>query len=402
MAFDAHKNFAYSTVLTAPSPASSGTSVVVQSGDGAKFPTVSFNALIWPSNAQPTTANAEIVRVTAISTDTFTITRTQESTSARTVVVGDQIAAIASAKTFTDIENFLPNNLTGSFNFNAPQGFLINGKLSVTVASNNLTVAIKGADGNDPSATNPVYCRIQDTIRSITAALSVTKNAGTNWFGSGATKLATSEIDYFAYLGYNATDGVVIGFARISTGTKYGDFSATTTSERYCAISTITTAASTDYYELIGRFAATLSATASFNWSVPTFTAINLIQRPIYETRWLNYTPVYTGYSASPSGGAWRYKLAKDICYLQHTVSSQGTSNSASFGVDLPIVVGASGQGYFPVPVYDNTALVSAAPGSAYLAANATTITIGKTLNSGGFTTSGGKDAQLNIWYEID
>ena len=101
---DAHKNFAYSTVLTAPSPADSGTSLVVASGDGTKFPSVPFNATVWPAGAQPTTANAEIVRVTNIATDTFTITRTQESTSARTIVVGDQIAATVTAKTLTDAE----------------------------------------------------------------------------------------------------------------------------------------------------------------------------------------------------------------------------------------------------------------------------------------------------------
>ena len=104
MSFDAHKNFAYSTVATAPSPASSGTSLVVASGDGSKFPAVPFNATVWPASSQPTTANAEIVRVTNVSTDTFTITRTQESTSARTIVVGDQIAATITAKTLTDVE----------------------------------------------------------------------------------------------------------------------------------------------------------------------------------------------------------------------------------------------------------------------------------------------------------
>src|SRR3990172_8433621 len=103
--FDAHKNFAYSTVATAPSPAASGTSLVVAAGDGAKFPTVPFNATVWPVSVQPTTANAEIVRVTNISTDTFTITRTQESTSARSIVVGDQIAATITALTLTDAEN---------------------------------------------------------------------------------------------------------------------------------------------------------------------------------------------------------------------------------------------------------------------------------------------------------
>lgn len=87
------KNFAYSTVLTAPSPASSGTSLVVQSGDGAKFPTEPFLATAWPIGVQPTTTNAEIILVSSISTDTFTIVRAQESSSARTVIVGDQIAA---------------------------------------------------------------------------------------------------------------------------------------------------------------------------------------------------------------------------------------------------------------------------------------------------------------------
>ncbi len=109
---DSHKNFAYSTIATAPSPATSGTSLVVAAGQGSLFPTVPFNATIWPVNAQPTSANAEIVRVTNISTDTFTITRTQESTSARTVVVGDQIAATVTAKTLTDIESGVPSNAT--------------------------------------------------------------------------------------------------------------------------------------------------------------------------------------------------------------------------------------------------------------------------------------------------
>lgn len=102
---DNYKNFAYSTVATAPSPAASGTSLVVATGDGILFPTPPFNATVWPTGTQPTPDNAEIVRVTNISTDTFTITRTQESTSARTILVGDQIAATITAKTFEDVEN---------------------------------------------------------------------------------------------------------------------------------------------------------------------------------------------------------------------------------------------------------------------------------------------------------
>ena len=102
---DGHANFAISTVATAPSPAASGTSLVVAAGEGALFPTVPFQATIWPESTQPLASNAEIVRVTAISTDTFAITRTQEGTSARTIVVGDQIAATITKKTITDLED---------------------------------------------------------------------------------------------------------------------------------------------------------------------------------------------------------------------------------------------------------------------------------------------------------
>lgn len=101
---DLHKNFAYSTVATAPSPASSGTSLVVAAGQGALFPTPPFNATIWPVGTNPTSTNAEIVRVTGVSTDTFTITRSAESTAARTVIVGDQIANTITNQTLTDAE----------------------------------------------------------------------------------------------------------------------------------------------------------------------------------------------------------------------------------------------------------------------------------------------------------
>lgn len=101
---DAHKNFAYSTVLTAPSPDISGTSLVVQAGDGAKFPTPPFNATVWPASAQPTIENSEIIRVTAISTDTFTIVRNQEDSGAEPIAVGYQIAATLTAKVMYEAE----------------------------------------------------------------------------------------------------------------------------------------------------------------------------------------------------------------------------------------------------------------------------------------------------------
>lgn len=204
---------------------------------------------------------------------------------------------------------------------NSPQGYLINGKIVPSVSSNNLTVALKTLSGDDPSSGNPIQVRIGDTIHTITSALSVTKNAGTNWFNAGSSELATYEIDYFVYLGYNATDGVVIGFSRIPYAGEYDDFSTTTTNEKYCAISTITNAASGDDYENIGRFAATLSAGAGYTWTVPTFSNKNLIQRPIYKTRVLAWQPVYSAagdmtYTSVTTDNA-QYQINENMCNIR-------------------------------------------------------------------------------------
>lgn len=229
----------------------------------------------------------------------------------------------------------------------APEGFLINGLIVPSVATDDLTVAIKGMDGNDPSAGNPVYCRIGGTVRTIVAALSVTLADGTNWFNAGSAELATVEIDYFVYLGYNATDGVVIGASRYPGASSYDDFSATTTGEKYCAISDITTAAAADYYNVIGRFAATLSAGAGYTWTVPTFTAKNLIQRPIYETRWLTWSPTAVGWTSYSSLWAF-YKVKPDEMMINYSATTS-TSNSTSTTTTVPFSIlnyqsGASGS----------------------------------------------------------
>lgn len=258
------------------------------------------------------------------------------------------VGLLAEDQTFTGVKTF------DNIKFNAPQGFLLNGKISRTVASNNITVAIKTLSGSDPSATSPVFVRIGDTIRSITAALSVTKNAGTNWMNAGATGLATNELDYFVYLGYNATDGVVIGFSRIPYANKYSDFSATTTNDKYCAISTITNAASTDEYENIGRFNATLSATASFNWSVPATSVI--VNRPILETRWLNHGVAgnFTGYTLGNGTLFMQYKICGDqLVWKFRTVLGTTSSLAANSDliVDLPMALPSTGNNQYTSPL---------------------------------------------------
>jgi hypothetical protein len=236
-----------------------------------------------------------------------------------------------------DGTNFqLQTDIPASMDFstlNAPQGFLINGKIVTSVASNNLTVAIKGLDGNDPSATNKVYVRIGNTVRTITAALSVTLNAGTNYFNAGGAVVATQEVDYFAYLGWKAaSSAVILGVSRIGFGRVYSDFSGTSTNEKYLATSS--TPASTDEVENIGRFNATLSASASFNWSIPATSII--VNRPIFKTRHLTYNPNWNGYSVAPTGGTYIYRLDHDQLKMSVFRPSDGTSNSATNSITAP------------------------------------------------------------------
>ncbi|MDD4381727.1 MAG: hypothetical protein PHE21_00045 [Candidatus Dojkabacteria bacterium] len=96
------KNFTISTVATAPSPTTSGTSLVVATGHGTRFAT-GEPAVICPVNTSPDSTNSEIVTVSNVVGDTLTIVREQESTTARDIQVGDVIFQQISAKDFNDL-----------------------------------------------------------------------------------------------------------------------------------------------------------------------------------------------------------------------------------------------------------------------------------------------------------
>jgi hypothetical protein len=271
------------------------------------------------------------------------------------VAVGAGVTTITNAN-ITDTRRSVFVMPTGARN----QG-LINGKIVPTVASNDLTVAIKTLSDTDPSASNPVGIWIGNTLRWITSSLSISANAGTNWFNSGSSELATYEVDYFAYIGYNATDGVVLGFSRIPYARLYSDFNTGTTNERYARISTITNAAAGDNYVNVGRFAATLSASASFNWSVPAFTNANLIQEPIYESRELYWQPTYSGSGAmtytSVTTTEAAYRVLNNGLYRIQLFTQGTTGGTAGTAIQatLPFNGGAGARQRFTMVSQNDT-----------------------------------------------
>lgn len=237
--------------------------------------------------------------------------------------VGDIVVIRPVTEWTNNFYNILNASHTDNGAIKSPEGFLTNGKIVPSIASNNLVLAIKTLAGVDPSAIDPVYVRIGDTVRSITAALSVTTAAGTNWWGKGSAPLGGLPTWFYAYLGYNTTDGVVLGISTSADGYKYADFSTTNTDWTYAKISTITNAAATDVYENIGRFKAILGVSATYLWTLPTGVAQTILSQPARNlaTKPIKFSVFLNNGSVNSGNGAFvkigmdtkKYDLHNDV-----------------------------------------------------------------------------------------
>ncbi len=124
---DAVKNFGKVEVSTGYD--SSATSIVLKSGDGAKLPDPSTNGafnLVWYNDSDykdpADDPNVEIVRCTARSTDTLTVSRGQEGTSAKNHNTSEKVYKMIlglTAKMITDIDVNITAKADASHNHNA-------------------------------------------------------------------------------------------------------------------------------------------------------------------------------------------------------------------------------------------------------------------------------------------
>ena len=81
----------------------SATTITLASGEGSRFPTLSIDDYFYGTLVD-TSNNLEIVKVTARSTDSLTVVRAQDNTSARAFSTGDRFELRPVAKLFEDIQ----------------------------------------------------------------------------------------------------------------------------------------------------------------------------------------------------------------------------------------------------------------------------------------------------------
>ena len=177
--------------------ASGATSLTVATGQGALFPTLGGSDYFYCTLSNVTNT-IEIVKVTARSTDTFTIVRAQDNTTASAFVTGDKVELRLVAGVLNNTAIIDQTNV-----FTAAQTVNINGTVGATTPA---------------AATVTTLTASEDSSFTSTGALSISK--GTTGQrptpASGMLRFNTTSVEFE---GYNGTAWAGVGGASLSNDT---------------------------------------------------------------------------------------------------------------------------------------------------------------------------------------
>ena len=253
--FDAVANFAYGSLVAAPVPALTGTSLTLNPGEGALFPATPFNAVLCPPQVNPTFGNAEIVRVTNITGDTLTIVRAQEGTTAKPIAVGWVCAQPPTKKWADDVtaaiaalpQSAIQSVSAGTQNFTGPQIVFSNSNgVSFGLDAGTLTAAHNGltsqsnqafsADGGS-SAFQTLGFSNGNGVSFSNSNGSVVGSVRTDYAGTGFTSAGAN----ISMSGTNNANGLSLSLSVAAPVTTAGlisavNFSAGTTSNNMSAL----------------------------------------------------------------------------------------------------------------------------------------------------------------------
>lgn len=112
----------------ASSITASDTSIALKAGDGAKFPTLGAGDY-HPATISKPDGSLEIVRVTARSGDTLTVTRAQEGTTALSFAAGSIIEVRLTAATVEEINTITSSEVTTALGYDP-----LNSALALSIA----------------------------------------------------------------------------------------------------------------------------------------------------------------------------------------------------------------------------------------------------------------------------
>lgn len=156
---------------------------------------------------------------------------------------------------------------------------------------------------------------VGSTLVTYTSATTLTINNDSFYhFNAGSAELATYEIDYFVYVA--SSGGLCV--SRLPWYTNFAQQGAN--QEAFLANGG---GFSTQDLQNIGRYNATKASGTTGNWSIPATSII--INKPIYYTRALNFTPTLQGsggsigtMTASPYTGT--YTVRDSACFYRLNV----------------------------------------------------------------------------------
>ena len=323
------------------------------------------------------------------------------------VTTGTDDAKFTTPKALVDAGNVLAATVQTLTNKSIylPDGEGLNYTLVPSIASSNLTVSLKTFAGTNPSATDVSIFSIGAVMLSVSAELLVDVPAALgDIFAWDAGKIQDNDAQLFVYLiNNNGTPqiGVSPCPTLLTVATNYYSNGSQTGAAGHTNMVMSGTRNATNSCRVIGRI--NVNQLDNNNWQAPTTSLV--VNKAIYATDWLTWTPTYTGFSTPPTSFLTLYKLDRETVSLISREYPAGTSNGTDFTKTAPIlsknVTNMAWVGWL-FTAYD-AGVVFSPPGEISINFNTQSLYLCKVPgNSTSWTASGEKRAQImNFVYQV-